>query len=79
MDLRINGEDRLRFRNTCTLGDFGGGNSSGEIDFNIFFAAPEDFAELTEDWNIISYSANKIELIHVSGGDGDVDLLTFEK
>lgn len=79
VDLRINGEDRLRFRNTCTLGDFGGGNSSGEIDFNIFFAAPEDFAELSEDWNIISYSANKIELIHVSGGDGDVDLLTFEK
>ncbi|MCX2720333.1 hypothetical protein [Lentiprolixibacter aurantiacus] len=79
VDLRINGEDRLRFRNNCTLGDFGGGNTTGEIDFNIFFAAPEDFAELTEDWNIISYSATKIELKHVSGGDGDIDLLTFEK
>ena len=79
VDLRINGEDRLRFRNNCTLGDFGSGNSSGEIDFNIFFAAPEDFAELTDDWNIISYSANKIELIDVSGGDGETDLLTFEK
>lgn len=79
VDLRINGEDRLRFRNNCTLGDFSGGNSSGEIDFNIFFATPEDFSELTEDWNIISYSANKIELIDVSGGDGETDLLTFEK
>ena len=79
VDLRINGEDRLRFRNNCTLGDFSGGNTTGEIDFNIFFAAPEDFSELTEDWNIISYSANKIELIHVSDGDGETDLLTFEK
>ncbi|MDX1313889.1 MAG: hypothetical protein R3356_00185 [Eudoraea sp.] len=79
VDLRINGEDRLRFRNNCTLGDYSGGSTSGEIDFNIFFAAPEDFAELTEDWNIVSYSSNKIELIHVSGGNGDIDLLTFEK
>ncbi|WP_222983409.1 hypothetical protein [Flagellimonas meishanensis] len=79
VDLRINGEDRLRFRNGCTLGNFNGGQTTGEIDFNIFFAAPADFAELTEDWNIVSYSANKIELIHESGGDGDIDLLTFEK
>lgn len=79
VDLRINGEDRLRFRNNCTLGDFSGGQSSGEIDFNIFFAAPADFNELSEDWNIISYSSNKIELIHISGGNGGTDLLTFEK
>ena len=79
VDLRINGEDRLRFRNNCTLGDYSGGSTSGEIDFNIFFASPEDFAELTEDWNFVSYSSNKIELIHVSGGNGEIDLLTFEK
>ncbi|WP_420319776.1 hypothetical protein [Flagellimonas sp.] len=79
VDLRINGEDRLRFRNGCTLGNFNEGQSSGEIDFNIFFASPADFAELSEDWNIVSYSANKIELIHESGGDGGTDLLTFEK
>ena len=79
VDLRINGDDRLRFRNGCTLGNFNGGQSSGEIDFNIFFAAPDNFAELSEDWNIISYSANKIDLIHVSGGNGGTDLLTFEK
>ena len=79
VDLRINGEDRLRFRNQCTLGNFNGGTSTGEIDFNIFFASPADFNELSEDWNIISYSANKIELIHESGGNGGTDLLTFEK
>lgn len=79
VDLRV-GDDRLRFRNSCTIGTFtGSGTSSGEVDFNIFFASPADFAELTEDWNIISYSATKIDLIHVSGGNGGTDLLTFEK
>ncbi|MGW9685953.1 hypothetical protein [Flagellimonas sp. 2504JD1-5] len=79
VDLRINGEDRLRFRNGCTLGNFNGGETTGEIDFDIFFAFPANFAELSEDWNIVSFSANKIELIHESGGDGGTDLLTFEK
>lgn len=78
VDLRINGEDRLRFKNSCTLGDFNGGMTTGEIDFNIFFASPEDFNELSDDWNIISHSATKIELIDESG-DGEIDLLTFEK
>lgn len=78
IDLRI-GDDRLRFKNSCTFGDFNEGETTGEIDFNIFFSAPVDFAELSEDWNIVSYTATKIELIHQSGGNGDTDLLTFEK
>ena len=78
VDMRINGEDRLRFKNRCTIGNFDGGQTTGEIDFNIFFASPEDFNELSDDWNIISYSATKIELIDESG-DGEIDLLTFEK
>lgn len=52
---------------------------SNDLDFNIAFSAPVNFAELTEDWNIISYNATKIELIHVSGGNGGTDYLTFEK
>lgn len=79
VDLRIAGDDRLRFKNNCTIGNFSGGSSSGEIDFNIFFASPADFAELSDDWEIISHSASKIELRDVSGGNGGVDLLTFEK
>lgn len=79
VDLRM-GDNRLRFRNSCTIGTFtGSGSTSGEVDFNIFFASPADFAELTEDWNIISHTDSKIELIHVSGGNGGTDLLTFEK
>lgn len=79
VDLRINGDDRLRFKNRCTIGNFNGGQSTGQIDFNIFFASPDDFNELSEDWDIVSYSSTRIELIHVSGSDGGVDLLTFEK
>ncbi len=79
VDLRIGGDDRLRFKNNCTIGNFSGGSSSGDIDFNIFFASPADFEELSDDWEIISHSASKIELRDVSGGNGGVDLLTFEK
>ena len=83
VDMRIGGDDRLRFKNNCTIGNFSGGSpdgsTSGDIDFNIFFSSPADFAELSEDWDIISHSASKIELKHVSGGNGGTDLLTFEK
>ncbi|WP_345277866.1 hypothetical protein [Litoribaculum gwangyangense] len=54
--------------------------SSNDIDFNIFFSAPAMFNDdLTEDWEILDRSATKIELIHVSGGNGGTDTLTFEK
>ncbi len=52
---------------------------SNDLDFNIAFSAPANFADLTDDWNIISYTATKIELIHVSGGNGGTDYITFEK
>ena len=52
---------------------------SNDLDFNIAFAAPANFADLTDDWNIISYTATKIQLIHVSGGGGGTDNITFEK
>jgi len=54
--------------------------SSNDIDFNIVFSTPAIFNDdLTEDWEIVTRSANKIELIHVSGGNGGTDTLTFEK
>jgi hypothetical protein len=37
------------------------------------------FEEISEDWRIMFNSNSKIELKHVSGGDGSIDLLTFEK
>lgn len=54
-------------------------SSDDDIDFNIFFASPPDFEELSDDWDIVRYSTSKIELIDVSGGGSGTDYLTFEK
>lgn len=54
-------------------------NPGGDLDFNIAFASPPDFAELTEDWNIVSHTSTTISLIHVSGGGGGTDTLVFTK
>lgn len=52
-----------------------------DIDFNIFFNVPEsnDFEDLNDDWDIVSTTATRIELIDVSGGNGGTDRLTFER
>ncbi|MAD96817.1 MAG: hypothetical protein CMB99_05745 [Flavobacteriaceae bacterium] len=55
-------------------------SSSNDIEFNIFFPVPDtnDFEDLNDDWDIVSTSATKIELIDDSDG-GSTDRLTFEK
>ncbi len=57
------------------------GNSTDDDDFNIFFSVPadSDFEDLIDDWDIISVTNNKIELIDISGGNGGTDYLTFQK
>ena len=52
---------------------------SSDVDFNIFFASPPDFEELSDDWDIVNVTNSKIELTHVSGGNGGTDFLTLEK
>ncbi len=54
-------------------------SSDGTVDFNIFFSSPDIFAELADNWDIVKLSATKLELKDVSGGDGSIDLLTFDK
>lgn len=54
-------------------------DSPNDLDFNIHFNLTNDFEDLNDDWDFISYSATKIELIDVSGGNGGIDYLTFEK
>jgi hypothetical protein len=52
---------------------------SSDLDFNIAFASPANFADLTDDWDIVSYTATTISLIDVSGGNGGTDTLVFTK
>lgn len=56
-------------------------SSDDDLDFNIFFPVPDtnDFEDLNDDWDIISNTSSKIELIDISGGNGGTDNLTFEK
>ena len=65
--------------NSQSSSDDDGSSSDNDNDFNIFFASPDEFDDLSDDWDIISISDVKIELIDVSGGNGGTDYLTFEK
>ena len=68
------------YNGTWSISDSNGDDDSqDDLDFNIFFASPPDFEDLSDDWDFISHTSTKIELIDVSGGNGGTDYLTFEK
>lgn len=64
---------------TWSVTDNSDDDSPSNPDFNIFFASPDDFEDLSDDWDIISRTDTKIELQDVSGGNGGTDDLIFEK
>jgi len=74
-----NGSNTYNGTWSVTSGDSNDDNPSNDLDFNIGFTTPANFADLTDDWDIVTYTASKIELRDVSGGNGGTDLLTFEK
>ncbi len=57
----------------------GDDSPTSPIDFNILFAAPADFEDISDDWDIISISPTKIEMTDVSGSSANTDFITFEK
>lgn len=74
-----NGDTALTGTWSITDSDASDDSTDGSLEFNLFFANPDIFEELTDDWDILTYSNTKIELSDVSGGDGTTDFLTFEK
>lgn len=54
---------------------------SDHVDFILNFTSPipDNLEELSDDWEVLSESKTKLELEDVSGGDGSIDKLTFEK
>ncbi|MEY3343693.1 MAG: hypothetical protein RL090_1377 [Bacteroidota bacterium] len=50
-----------------------------DLDFNLNFNVTNNFQDLNDDWDFISQSETKVELIDVSGGNGGTDYLTFVK
>jgi hypothetical protein len=74
-----NGSNTYNGTWSVTSGDSNDDSPSNDLDFNIAFSTPANFADLTDDWGIITYTSTKIQLIDVSGGNGGTDYLTFEK
>ncbi|THD70002.1 hypothetical protein E7Z59_02280 [Robertkochia marina] len=65
--------------NSSNSNDDNNSSQDEDIDFNIAFSTPDILLELTDDWDVETYSPTRIELFDVSGGDGTTDLLTFQK
>lgn len=59
-----------------TNGSWGTSKDDDHIDFNLSLQVPLD--ELSDDWEVLSNTSDKIELKDISG-DGSVELLTFQK
>jgi hypothetical protein len=64
---------------SVTSDDSNDDNPSSDLDFNIAFASPADFLELTDDWDVTTHSSTTISLTDVSGGNGGTDILIFTK
>lgn len=81
-DFETNGTLTAANGSTTQTGNWNNGGDDSGNKLNIDFpSAPDDspFEEISEDWDIIAKNVSKIELRHVSGGDGSIDLLTLEK
>lgn len=59
-------------------GTWSTGTDDSTPKFIIAFSATNGpFEEISEDWRILSITSSKMELKHVSSGDGSIDLLIF--
>lgn len=54
-------------------------DSLDDLDFNINFNVSNQLDDLSDDWDILSYTDTEIKLIDVSGGNGGTDYLTLTK
>jgi hypothetical protein len=54
-------------------------DSSDKMVFSFPVGAPSALQELQEDWLIIQITDNLMHLEHTSGGNGDTDVVKFEK
>lgn len=54
-------------------------SSGNDEELVLEFSETTPFDEINDDWKIVSVSNSKIELSNVSGGNGDIELLTFTK
>ncbi|HPG73597.1 MAG TPA: hypothetical protein PLM49_04845 [Bacteroidales bacterium] len=66
-------------QSSTIAGTYSSGNDDSKLKLIIDFGNQVPFDELNEDWEVIGSSNTKINLQHVSGGDGSIDILEFTK
>lgn len=54
-------------------------DSDSDEELDLQFSETTPFDEINDDWKIVSVSNSQIELSDVSGGNGDLEFLTFTK
>jgi len=62
-----------------TNGTWSSGNDDSKSKLVINFGSVSPLDELNEDWEILEKSSSIIKLKHISGGDGSIDYLNFDK
>ncbi|MFZ7143837.1 MAG: hypothetical protein ACO1G6_00725 [Bacteroidota bacterium] len=60
-------------------GTWSNGNDDSQVKLVLNFNSIDPFSELNEDWHVTQQSSTIIKLEHISGGNGGIDYLTFEK
>lgn len=60
-------------------GTWSTGNDDSNAKLILSFPSPNDFLEISDDWQVLERTDIKIKLQDVSGGNGGTDYLTFEK
>jgi len=54
-------------------------NSLDDLDFNLNFNVGNNLDDLSDNWNIVSYTDSEIKLMEVTSGGGGTDYLTLTK
>lgn len=77
----FNGDGTVKAQNDLLTenGTWAYDNSSSSEELVLQFSEQTPFDEINDDWDIVSVTNSQIELSDISGGDGDVELLTFTK
>lgn len=60
-------------------GTWSSGNDDSTLKLVLNFGTIDPFRELNDDWHVVQQTSTMIKLEDVSGGNGGIDYLTFEK